>query len=257
MRERSDRNSNGGNGGNGGVGGNGGAGATQVDGVIGSDRRFPFGAQQRPCYLAQPAGDGPFPGLVIVHEIYGLNDNIRQVARRFAGQGYATLAVDLFAGRNRALCMVRIFTALLARPLDNGSQNELKAALSYLAGLPDVDANRLGAVGFCMGGSFAVAWACSDERLKVIAPFYAMNPRPLAAVARSCPVVGSYPDPDFTTKPGRALDAALTRYAIPHDIKIYSGAQHSFFNDLGERYNAEAAQDAWARMLAFFGERLV
>jgi len=217
---------------------------------------FPFGAQSRPGYLAQPAGAGPFPGLVIIHEIYGLNDNIRSVARRFAAQGYAALAVDLFGGRNRTLCMFRIFTALLARPFDNSSQNELKAALAYLAAQPGVDADRLGAVGFCMGGSFAVAWACADQRLKVIAPFYAMNPRPLSAVARSCPVVGSYPDPDFTTKPGRALDVALTQHDIPHDIKIYSGAQHSFFNDSGDHYNADAAQDAWARMLAFFSARL-
>lgn len=218
--------------------------------------QFPFGAQMRPGYLARPAGDGPFPGLIVIHEIYGLNDNIRDVARRFAGQGYAALAVDLLSGRNRALCMFRIITSLLARPLKNGSQNELRAALAWLAAQPGVDANRLGAVGFCMGGSFAVAWACIDERLKVIAPFYAMNPRPLSAVARSCPVVGSYPDPDFTTKPGRKLDAALTRYSVPHDIKIYPGAQHSFFNDQGDRYNAVAAHDAWVRMLAFFGERL-
>ncbi len=95
------------------------------------------------------------------------------------------------------------------------------------------------------------------EEYEVIAPFYGMNPRPLEAVARSCPVVGSYPDPDFTTGAGRALDAALDTYHIPHDIKIYKGARHSFFNDQNSStYNPQASADAWQRTLAFFSERL-
>jgi carboxymethylenebutenolidase len=83
-----------------------------------------------------------------------------------------------------------------------------------------------------------------------------MNPRPLEAVARLCPVVGSYPDSDFTTTAGQKLDVELDKYAVPHDIKIYPGANHSFFNDQGSRYNAVAAQDSWQRILAFFQEHL-
>jgi len=106
-----------------------------------------------------------------------------------------------------------------------------------------------------MGGSFAIAWACTDDRLKAIAPYYAGNPRPLEAVARLCPVVGSYPDKDFTTKQGQKLDVELERYHVPHDIKIYPGAKHSFFNDtLKDNYNEAAAKDSWERVLAFFGE---
>jgi carboxymethylenebutenolidase len=107
-----------------------------------------------------------------------------------------------------------------------------------------------------MGGSFAIAWACTDGRLKAIAPYYGMNPRPLEAVARACPVVGSYPDKDFTTPNGQKLDVELGRYNIPHDIKIYSGSKHSFFNDKGKSYNEAAAQDSWRRVLAFFGEQI-
>jgi carboxymethylenebutenolidase len=217
---------------------------------------FPFHGQQWEGCLARPDGAGPFPGLVVIHEAYGLNDNIREVAVRFAREGYVALAVDLFAGRNRALCMARVIGQLLLRPLENASLSELKAALSYLAGLPGVDPERLGAIGFCMGGSFAVAWACTDDRLKAIAPFYAMNPRPLETVRRACPVVGSYPGADFTAKAGRQLDAALARYDIPHDIKIYPGTRHSFFNDQGKTYDPEASADAWGRIVAFFGERL-
>jgi len=107
-----------------------------------------------------------------------------------------------------------------------------------------------------MGGGFAIAWACTDPRLKAIAPFYASNPRPLEAVKRSCPVVGSYPERDFTANRGRKLETALEQYEIQHDIKIYPGAQHSFFNDLGSHYDPAASADSWQRVLGFFGERI-
>jgi carboxymethylenebutenolidase len=217
---------------------------------------FPLGTSARGGYLARPRGSGPFPGVVVIHEIGGLNENMRDIARRFAGEGYAALAVDLFAGRNRAVCTARIMYALLVTPLQNSSLNELKAALAHLGEQPEVDGERLGAVGFCMGGGFAIAWACTDPRLKAIAPFYGTNPRPLEAVRRACPVVGSYPERDFTAGQGRKLEAALERYGIPHDIKVYPGARHTFFNDRGARYDAAASSDAWRRVLAFFGERI-
>ena len=230
--------------------------ASQAMAVTTEDVRFPFQSEQRPAYLARPAGAGPFPGLVVIHEAYGLNENIREVAQRFAGAGYATLAIDLFAGRNRTFCMFRIFSHLLRQPLHNATLDELKAALGWLSARPEVDAGRVGAVGFCMGGSFAVAWACVDPRLGVIAPFYAMNPRPLEATRRSCPVVGSYPENDITTNSGRKLEQALTSARIPHDLKIYPGAKHSFFNDHGAAYDPAASADAWQRIIAFFGERI-
>jgi len=106
------------------------------------------------------------------------------------------------------------------------------------------------------GGTFAIAWACTDDRLKAIAPYYASNPRPLEAVARLCPVVGSYPTGDFTTSHGQKLDTILDDYKIPHDIKFYPGARHSFFNDQGRSYNATAAQDSWQRVMEFFKEHI-
>jgi carboxymethylenebutenolidase len=217
---------------------------------------FQSGRRQLDGYIARPEGDGPFPGIIVIHEILGLNENMKDITRRFAGQGYVALAVNLFAGRNRAICMFRVMAGLLLNPLHNSGVHDLKAALTFLSEQSGVDASRLGAVGYCLGGSFAVAWACTDERLQVIAPYYAANPRPLKAVARLCPVVGSYPDKDFTTSAGQKLDVALDHYQVPHDIKIYPGAKHSFFNDTIENYNESAAQDSWRRVLAFFEERL-
>ncbi len=217
---------------------------------------FPFGTTTRSAYYARPEGAGPFPGVVVIHEIFGLNANIKDIARRFALEGYAALAVDLFAGRNRAVCMSRIMYGMLVSPMKNSSMNELKAALSYLGEQPEVDSERVGAIGFCMGGGFAIAWACNDQRLKAIAPFYGVNPRPLAAVARACPVVGSYPEQDFSASHGRKLEVALEQSGIAHDIKVYPGAKHSFFNDQGRAHDAAASADAWQRILAFFGERI-
>jgi carboxymethylenebutenolidase len=207
-------------------------------------------------HLALPDAPGAHPGVVVIHEAYGLNENIKDIAGRFADQGYAALAVDLFGGRNRAVCMARYMTGMLAGSVNRYGIGELKAALTYLTGLPEVDQERVGAIGFCMGGGFAIAWACTDRRLKAIAPFYGANPRPLDAVQRACPVVGSYPEKDFTASAGRALDKELERHNIAHDIKIYPGAGHSFFNDRGRAYNKAAAADSWSRVLAFFGEHL-
>ncbi len=210
-----------------------------------------------PGYLARPEGDGPFPAVVVIHEAFGLNDQIRDVARRWAAEGYMALAVDLFGRRNRMLCMMRFLNGIRSNSLDHGGIRDLKAALTFLAEQPGVDGARLGAIGFCLGGSFAVAWACADNRLKVIAPYYAMNPRPLEAVKRSCPVVGSYPEKDFTTAHGQKLEAELERYEIKHDIKIYPGAKHSFFNDQRPRtYDSAASEDSWKRVLSFFQEQM-
>ncbi len=214
--------------------------------------KFPSGSGQLEGYLAQPEGEGPFPGLVVIHEAYGLNENIRDVARRLAGEGYAALAVDLFAGRNRALCIARFFANFIFNWLNNASINELKATLSYLAAQPGVDETRLGAIGLCMGGTCAIAWAGTDDRLKAIAPFYGMNPRPLTAVERACPIVGSYPAEDFTARAGQTLDLVLDRTSVPHDIKVYPDSKHSFFNDRSQNHNPEAASDAWQRVLSFF-----
>jgi carboxymethylenebutenolidase len=217
---------------------------------------YPSGKVQIDGYLALPEGEGPFPAVVVIHEIFGLNDNIKDIARRFAGEGYGALAVDLFAGSNRVVCMFRLMSGLLLNSLDHRGIQDLKAALTYLEEQPQIDSTRVGAVGYCLGGSLAIAWACTDDRLKAIAPYYGANPRPLEAVARLCPVVGSYPDNDFTTSHGQKLDVELDTREIPHDIKIYPGAKHSFFNDQGRNYNASAAQDSWQRVLAFFKEHI-
>jgi carboxymethylenebutenolidase len=148
-------------------------------------------------YLVLPNGEPPHPGVVIIHEVYGLNNNIRDICHRFAEQGYAALGVDLFAGRTKPICMARIFVDWLAGRLDSFVVGDLKAAVTQLSQRPEVDGSRIGAVGFCLGGTLALAWACTDGRLKAIEPYYGSAPRRREALRRLCPVVGSWPEKDF------------------------------------------------------------
>jgi dienelactone hydrolase len=115
------------------------------------------------AYLVLPVGPGPHPGVVVVHEASGLNGNIRDICSRFAAEGYAALGVDLFQGRNRAVCMARMFAGGMAGNLGYYGVPALKAALGQLASHPEVDAARIGAIGFCLGGSIVLTWACTES----------------------------------------------------------------------------------------------
>ncbi|KJF19071.1 carboxymethylenebutenolidase [Acidithrix ferrooxidans] len=197
------------------------------------------------------------PGVVLIHEIFGLNEDIRRIAGEIVAEGYVVLAVDLFSNQTKAICMARIFSKMLTSSTDHFAIDQLKQALTDLAKLEYVDEARLGAVGFCLGGSLALAWSTSDNRLRAIAPFYSFNPRPKEALSRACPIVGSFPASDVTAKSGRALEATLAQYEIAHDIKIYQGAKHSFFNSPSSKnYNAQATEDSWSRLLVFFAQHL-
>ena len=207
-------------------------------------------------FFAKPRGAGPFPGIIVIHEIFGLNDNIREICKEFAGQGYVALAVDLFTNRNRAICMMQIFHGIMFRPLNNSTLADLNSAFDFLKQTPGVDAERIGAVGFCMGGSYALQMAITAKGMKAASVFYGANPKPLDAVAQSCPIMGSYPDKDFTTRAAHELEASLVNYNVPHDIKIYENTQHSFYSQQRTPFEVEASKDAWQRMLNFFGEHL-
>jgi len=214
------------------------------------------GKGEMESFLAKPEGAGPFPGVIVIHEIFGLNDNIRDISRQFAEQGYAALGVDLFSNRNRMICMMQIIHGMLIRPLNNSMLDDLKSSVAFLQKQPGVDAKRIGAVGFCMGGTYALQLAITDKGMKAASIFYGANPKPLEAVAEACPIIGNYPDKDFTTKAARELEASLTKYNVPHDIKIYDDTQHSFYSQQRTPFEVDASKDAWQRMLSFFQEHL-
>jgi carboxymethylenebutenolidase len=218
-------------------------------------------------YLAVPAGAGPWPGVVVIHEAFGIIDILRRQTDRLAAAGYLALAPNLYSDGGAARCLVATFRALLAGR--GKAIADIDAAREYLRHRADCT-GKVGVIGFCMGGGFALVTA--NRGFDAAAVNYGMLPRHArSALAGSCPIVGSYGRKDPSLR-GAAdkLTRALVDLEIDHDVKEYPNAGHSFLNDsyLGPRParevqrilhvgpDPEAAADAWRRIEAFFAERL-
>ncbi|MBM4251693.1 MAG: dienelactone hydrolase family protein [Deltaproteobacteria bacterium] len=220
---------------------------------------------QLPAFFTYPAGLDKVPAILFIYEALGLNDEMRRLAVSFAGAGYAVMMPDLFARGPWAVCISRLM-ADLKREQGQGV-DDLLAARGWLAGQPQVDAGRIATLGLCMGGGFALLLA-KTGLFKAAAPFYGHTPRELKG---SCPVVASYGGRDDAFRPHfEHLTTELSTSHIPHDVKLYPDAGHSFMNQttdkfvswLGEKlpmrvgHNTEAEQDARRRVLAFFAEHV-
>ncbi len=221
------------------------------------------------AYLAVPAASpgskGPWPGVVAIHEAFGLNDDIRAHADRLAALGYLALAPDLLGGRFWMRCIRSMFRQIAA---GSGPAFEvLDACRGWLAERPDCT-GKTGVIGFCMGGGFALMCA-PREGYSAAAVNYGVVPSDAeSALAGSCPVVGSYGARDTmgVSHPER-LEAALTALGVPHDVKVYPEAGHGFMDSRPAalapllalarlKYDKGAAEDAWQRIFAFFGTYL-
>ena len=219
--------------------------------------------------MAVPDGDGPWPGVILIHEAFDINDNMRRQVQRMAEAGYLAIMPDLFSQGGARRCLMATFRALSAGR--GRAFQDIEAARRMLLARPD-STDKVGVIGFCMGGGFALALA-SGRRYDVSSVNYGRFPKDADAVlADACPVVASYGGRDHSLKDAAAkLDALLTRNAIPHDVKEYPQAGHAFLNEeeegvvplrpvmrmiLGAGPNPEAAADAWTRIEAFFGEYL-
>lgn len=210
-------------------------------------------SQPLQAYQAQPTLDERLPAVLIIHEIYGLNDSIRNLAHNLAQAGYLALAADLFSGSSRLVRKAQALAGMAKRQLHHGIQSDLQAALDFLSNLTDADPLKLGVIGLGIGGSYALHFASQDSRLKAAAIYFALQPKSMEITANTCPIMGSYPENDFTSQDARNLQSALINQNLPHDIKLYPQTLHSFTNEYTAAYNAEASEDSWNRLLAFFG----
>jgi carboxymethylenebutenolidase len=209
------------------------------------------------AYLALPDGDGPWPAIMVVHEIWGLVPHIEEVARRFAGAGYAALAPDVYSRSGMPEGFEDIGRALAwVQARDRGRDvADLRVVLDWLASQPFVGARRVFALGFCMGGGLTARLASSGADLAGCVIFYGEDP-PSDEIAKiRCPVLGLYGAEDHRITDGvpdlaRAMAEAGKRF----DYHVYDGAAHAFFNDTRETYRPRAAADAWNRVLRFLGE---
>lgn len=220
------------------------------------------------AYVARPAGKGPHPGVLVLHEMFGLNDDIRRIARRFAEHGYVAMAPDVWSHGNKAVCLSRALVDL-ARGAGGRALDDLVLARNALAARVDVDPSRIAVVGFCMGGGFALLLG-TKQGVKAAAVNYGPVPKARDALDGVCPVVASYGTLDsIFTKQGRRLEEYLDALGVPHDVKFYDGVGHSFLNKdnapgwmlrlpspMRPGYSEAEAEDAWARMLAFFSEHV-
>jgi carboxymethylenebutenolidase len=219
---------------------------------------FPSNGDTTPGFLARPDGDGPFPGVVVIQEWWGLNDNIKDIASRFAREGFAAFAPDLYHGE---VAPEPDAAQKLMMQLDmNRASRELVGATEYLAEQPFLAGRGIGAIGFCMGGGLALMLACDTPLIRAVAPFYGVNPEPIDRVqAIQGPVFAAYAEHDDWAGPTvrEKLHQALSEHGKEFEIKVYPGTEHAFFNDTrAEVYNAEASADAWGRVLELFRTNL-
>lgn len=218
--------------------------------------------------LGVPDGPGPWPGVVVMHEIFGIDEEMRKQVAHIASMGYLALMPNLFTEGGMRRCI-----SATMRALSNGTGRayaDIESARQTLLADPR-STGRVGAIGFCMGGGFALMTA--DTGFDAAAVNYGMLPKDLdTALENACPLVTSYGKKDKTL-PGATvkLDAVLTAKGIPHDSKEYPNAGHVFMNDklngpavirplvrvfMNFGPEPESAADAWTRINAFFDEHL-
>jgi carboxymethylenebutenolidase len=231
------------------------------------------------AYLATPPAQVR-GGLIVIHEIWGLVDHIKDVADRFAEQGYLSMAPDLLTGvgispvvgqellrlrasddaeeRNRLQPLLREKMAPLQQPAyARWVVGALRDCVDHLARRLG-PADRVGVVGFCFGGSYSFALAAADSRIRAAVPFYGSPPDPSEVAKIACPVLAFYGDQDARLMEGLSgVTEAMTAAGVDFTAQVYPGVGHAFFNDANPpTYDASAAADAWGRVLSFLERSL-
>lgn len=209
-------------------------------------------------YYAKPKGaQGKLPGVIVIQEWWGLNDNIRAMTRRLAGEGYQALAVDLYGGAVATTPdeAMKLMNASLQNTAA-GEENIRRAA----AFLESKGAGKLGVIGWCFGGGWSLATAMlMPDKIDATVMYYGRietDPKKLATI--KSPILGIFgaEDSSIPVANVRQFEEALKKLGKPAEIKIYEGAGHAFANSSGGNYRPEAAKDAWQRTTAFFAKNL-
>lgn len=211
------------------------------------------------AYLARPAIEGAFPGVIVIHENRGLTDHIKDVARRLAKAGYVALAPDLASrmGGTASMAADQIAGALGSATPEQ-LVADLNAGVAFLTSTAGVNEEKVGVVGFCFGGAYALRLAAANPKIAAAASYYGVTPEPASQMANTnAAILGQYGGTDTRvngTIP--ALEDVLKAAGKTFEKHIYEGAGHAFNNDTGQRYNETAAMQAWQRTLDWFAKYL-
>ncbi len=209
-------------------------------------------------YMARPATPGTYPGIVVIHENRGLAPHIQDVVRRYAKEGFAAIAPDLVSREGGT---DNVDPAQVPGFLSNADPwrhaDDAVAAGAFLRSQEGVLPSTHGITGFCFGGGITWRTAIRDQALGAAVPYYGPPPPLEDATRIKAAVLGLYGELDTRiTGSIPDMEKALSIAGVPHEFVVYPGANHAFFNDTGDRYNAEAAADAWPRTLRWFRQYL-
>jgi len=209
-------------------------------------------------YLTLPGSGGKHPAILVIQEWWGLNDWIKADTDRFAGQGYVALAVDLYRGRVAA-SPDEAHELMRGLPEDRGIA-DIKSAFDLLAARPDVDASKIGIVGWCMGGGYALDFATVEPRLRAAVVNYGHLFSDNAKIdAIKASLLGNFGGKDrgIPAADVKQFEATLKGKGKDIDFKVYDNDGHAFMNPKNkDGYDAEASKDAWQRIDAFFARTL-
>jgi carboxymethylenebutenolidase len=217
---------------------------------------FPSNGEKASGYLAVPQGKGP--GIIVIQEWWGLVPHIKQVCDRFAAAGYVALAPDLYHGKTTS-SPDEAGKLMMALSIDR-AERDLRGAINFLIDHQATEGDRVGTIGFCMGGALSLYAATKNRQIGACVVFYGIHPNVKPDLANlQAPVLGIFAERDSFVPPEAALELERQLKELGKDVEIhiYPDTDHAFFNDQRpEVYNKAAAEDAWARVLKFFSENL-
>jgi len=239
---------------------------TDTSGLDAAEVKVPTADGDMPAYRAMPASGGPFPTVLVIQEVFGVHEHIKDICRRFAKAGYYAIAPALYARQgdpSKYTDIPKLIAEIVVKVPTGEVMSDLDAAVIYAKSTGKADTKRLAVTGFCWGGyatwmyaahnpalKAAVAWYGSDRKISDLIP---QNPADIAGDLQ-CPVLALHGGQDKSIPPETIEKRAEVCKAAGKtcEVKIYPDAQHGFNADYRPSYNAEAAKDGWARTLAWF-----
>jgi carboxymethylenebutenolidase len=245
---------------------------TSSEGIIAADGQVAAGNFRIPVYEARPAAAGKYPVVIVIPEIFGMHEHIKDVTRRFAREGFLSITFEPYAREGGVLTLPDIDAVRkVVDPVpDARVMGDLDAITAHAAQHPAARADRIGVTGFCRGGLYALLFAAHSREMKAAVAWYGQIRPAITPGVRSfgpleiaekitCPVLGLYGEADMgiPAPDARQMEAALKAAGKTAEFVLYPGAPHAFFADYRPSYRPEAAKDAWMRCTAWFDNYLV